>query len=97
MSDRLAGLRALAAARWRVAIALTLLMVLNYFGFLALIAFRRETLAALVRPGLSVGILLGALVIVVSWVLTWAYVRWANRRYDPELARLRGLGDAGAA
>ena len=36
-------------------------MVLNYFGFVALIAFRRDTLAALVRPGLSVGILLGAL------------------------------------
>ena len=91
MSDRVAGLRALAAARWRVAIALTLLMMLNYFGFVALIAFRRETLAALVRPGLSVGILLGAMVIVVSWVLTWAYVRWANKHYDTELARLRGL------
>lgn len=97
MPDRIAGLRALAAARWRVALALTLLMVLNYFGFVALIAFRRDTLAALVRPGLSVGIMLGALVIVVSWVLTWAYVRWANRRYDPELARLRGLGTDGGA
>lgn len=97
MPDRVAGLRALAAARWRVALALTLLMVLNYFGFVALIAFRRDTLAALVRPGLSVGILLGALVILVSWVLTWAYVRWANKHYDPELARLRGMSHGGPA
>lgn len=97
MPDRTAGLRALAAARWRVALALTLLMVLNYFGFVALIAFRRDTLAALVRPGLSVGILLGALVILVSWVLTWAYVRWANKHYDTELARLRGMSHGGPA
>ena len=40
-------------------------------------------------PGLSLGILLGALVIVASWVLTWVYVRWANTHYDPRLARAR--------
>ena len=97
MPDRIAGLRALAAARWRVALALTLLMVLNYFGFVALIAFNKPLMARLIAPGLSVGILLGALVIVVSWVLTWAYVRWANKRYDPELARLRGMDRTGAA
>ena len=34
--------------------------------------------------------LLGALVIVSCWVLTWIYVRWANTRYDPEIERLRG-------
>jgi uncharacterized membrane protein (DUF485 family) len=39
-------------------------------------------------PGLSVGVLLGALVIVAAWVLTWVYVRWANNHYD---AHLRGL------
>jgi uncharacterized membrane protein (DUF485 family) len=52
-------------------------------------AFARPTLARLVAPGLSLGILLGALVIVVSWALTWTYVRWANRHYDVELDRLR--------
>ena len=33
-------------------------------------------------PGLSVGILLGVLVIVTAWVLIVVYVRWANRHYD---------------
>ena len=33
-------------------------------------------------PGLSLGILLGALVIVAAWVLIWIYVRWANTHYD---------------
>ena len=33
--------------------------------------------------------LLGAGVIVVAWLLTWIYVRWANTHYDAALAGLR--------
>jgi uncharacterized membrane protein (DUF485 family) len=33
--------------------------------------------------------LLGALVIVAAWVLTWIYVRWANTHYDASVDRLR--------
>jgi uncharacterized membrane protein (DUF485 family) len=82
-------LRALAAARWRVAGSLTAAMVMVYFGFIALIAYDKPLLARRVAPGLSLGILLGILVIVASWVLTWLYVRWANAHYDAELLRLR--------
>ena len=89
-------LRALAAARWKIAIALTATMVAIYFGFILLIAFDKPLLARLVAPGLSLGILLGALVIVLSWVLTWIYVRWANEHYDAELADLRRGGREGA-
>jgi uncharacterized membrane protein (DUF485 family) len=32
---------------------------------------------------------LGILVILTTWALTWTYVRWANRVYEPELERLR--------
>jgi uncharacterized membrane protein (DUF485 family) len=67
-------------------------MVLLYFGFIALVAFGRPLLAVQLIPGLSVGILLGALVIVLSWLLTWVYVRWANNVYDPAV---RALLDAG--
>ena len=88
MTDRDTRLHALHARRWRVAILLTLLMVLTYFGFVALIAWNKPLLGTLVRPGLSLGILLGALVIVVSWVLTWLYVRWANSHYDAAVAQL---------
>ena len=82
-------LRALARTRWRVAISLTALMVMVYFGFIVLIAYDKPLMATLVAPVLSLGILLGALVIVASWVLTYAYISWANRSYDPELERLR--------
>ena len=69
-------------------------MTVLYFGFILLIAFGRDVLARRVIPGLTVGILLGALVIVASWLLTWVYVRWANRHYDPALRRLQGAAAA---
>ena len=79
----------LARRRWRVAITLTMAMVALYFGFILLVAFNKPLLARQIVPGLSLGILFGALVIVLSWVTTWIYVRWANRHYDPALLRLR--------
>ena len=87
-------LRELHQARWRIALALTAGVVVIYFGFILLIAYRRDVLGRLLAPGLSLGILLGALVIVASWLLTWVYVRWANRHYDVELARLRTTTEA---
>lgn len=81
-------LHALAAQRWRIALTLTALMIILYFGFIALIAYDRPLLAILVTPGLTLGILLGALVIVISWVLTYVYVRWANTKYDVALRQL---------
>lgn len=85
-------LRELDQARWRMALSLTGAMILLYFGFIALVAFGRTLLAIQLVPGLSLGILLGALVIVASWVLTWIYVRWANNVYDPAVRALLGPG-----
>jgi uncharacterized membrane protein (DUF485 family) len=82
-------LRQLDAARWRVATALTVAMMVLYFGFVLLIAFDKPLLARLIVPGLSLGILLGALLIVAAWVLILVYVRWANTRYDVAIDRLR--------
>lgn len=82
-------LRALARDRTRIGLALTAAVFVVYFGFIGAVAYARPLLGALVVPGLSVGILLGALVIVASWLLTWVYVRWANTRYDPALRALK--------
>jgi uncharacterized membrane protein (DUF485 family) len=89
MDDRSSALRALSARRTRIATALTLLMVVIYFGFIALVAFGKQFLGELLTPGLSIGILLGALVIVSAWLLTYIYVRWANRVYDPAIETMR--------
>jgi len=80
--------QALHVRRWRIAIVLTALVAIVYFGFILLIAYHKELMGTLLNPGLSVGILLGALVIVASWTLTWFYVRWANTKYDDALAEI---------
>ena len=78
------------ARRWRIAVTLTLVMAIAYFGFIALVAFGKDTAGALIAGDrVSIGIVLGALVIVLAPVLTAIYVRWANRHYDPEIARIR--------
>lgn len=79
----------LAAARWRIAIGLTVAMMVVYFGFILLIAFDKPLLGTPVAPGLSLGMLLGALVILTAWVLMWIYVRWANAHYDTAIAGMR--------
>jgi uncharacterized membrane protein (DUF485 family) len=81
-------LRALAKARNKIAITLTVLMIVIYFGFIILIAFDKTLLGRLLVPGLSLGILLGALVIVASWLLTWYYVRWTNTHYDAAVSAI---------
>ncbi|OYD87978.1 hypothetical protein CDG77_26440 [Nostoc sp. 'Peltigera membranacea cyanobiont' 213] len=88
MNDRTKALQALAAERWRVSLILSGAMMFIYFGFILLIAFNKPLLGSLVVPGLSLGILLGALVIVSAWVLIFIYVHWANSSYDDQIARL---------
>jgi uncharacterized membrane protein (DUF485 family) len=83
-------LRALAGKRGRIAAILTTAMIVIYFGFISLIAFDPALLGKRIGSGLSLGIVLGALVIVASWLLTWFYVRWTNTHYD---AQLKAIGE----
>jgi len=89
VSDRQDALRALAAAQWRLALGLTAAMLVVYLGFILLVAFDKPLLGTLLAPGLSLGTLLGALVIVTAWLLIWIYVRWANGHYDATIASLK--------
>jgi len=88
-STAVSSLNSLNAARWRIAIVLTVAMMVLYFGFILLVAFNKPLLGREVARGLSLGILLGALVIVASWALIWIYVRWANTHYDARVEQLR--------
>ena len=88
-SDPISSIEAVSAARWRVAISLTAAMMVAYFGFVLLVAFNKPLLGTILAPGVSLGMLLGVLVIIVAWALTWVYVRWANTHYDASLDRLR--------
>jgi len=82
--------RKIVARRWRIGAALTAVMMLGYFGFILLVAYGKDTAGYLLADGrISVGIVLGAAVIVLAPVLTAIYVRWANRHYDPAVTALR--------
>ena len=91
MTDRAAeaAFVALDRARTRIATTLTAAVVVVYFGFIGAVAFARPLLGWVIVPGLTLGIFLGAFVIVAAWGLTWVYVRWANRHYDHALHALR--------
>jgi uncharacterized membrane protein (DUF485 family) len=85
-------LEQLAARRLRVALALTAAMLVIYFGFILLIAFAPGFLGRRITDGLSVGMALGVVVILATWVVTWTYVRWANRVYEPAIRQLEASG-----
>ena len=87
--NRHAELEARAARRFRISAVLTTAMLATYFGFVLLVAYDKPALGAILTHGLSVGILLGALVIVAAWALTGVYVRLSNSHYDGDLSRLR--------
>jgi uncharacterized membrane protein (DUF485 family) len=88
--NHLDELKALDSARWRIAVWLTVAMMVVYFAFILLVAYDKPLLTQVVVPGLSLGILLGALVIVAAWLFIWIYVRWANQHYDAKIEALRG-------
>jgi uncharacterized membrane protein (DUF485 family) len=90
MKDRrIQAVANLAAERWRFSLWLTIAMMVIYFGFILLIAYNKPLLGTLIAPGLSLGIFLGALVIVSAWVLIYIYVRWTNRYFDQKIATIR--------
>jgi uncharacterized membrane protein (DUF485 family) len=92
MSDTHTRLARVAAARWRLALLLTAIMTIVYVGFILLIAFNQPLLATLLMPGLSLGILLGVLVIINAFALILIYVRWTNHHYDHAVADVQALG-----
>ena len=89
MSDSEIHLTRVAAARWRLAVLLTTAMTVIYVGFILLIAFNKPLLGTVLMPGLSLGMLLGMLIIITAWLLIMVYVRWTNTHYDHRVADAR--------
>lgn len=87
LTNRDRAVHALSLRRWKVSLSLTAVMLVIYFSFVLGIAFDKKALGALVAEGLSLGMVLGVSVIVAAFALTALYALWANRSYDPALAR----------
>jgi uncharacterized membrane protein (DUF485 family) len=80
----------LVTRRWRISLVLTACLFVLYYGYILMIATQKPFLSQRIGDATTIGIPIGAAVIVISWVLTALYVGWANRYYDAEVARLRG-------
>ena len=80
-----AEFRGLVARRWRISMLLSALLFVLYYGYIILIALNPQLLSRRVggattrrHPPRRPRVIAGA------WVLTAAYVVWANRHYDPK-------------
>lgn len=73
----------LRAKRNRLGVFLTILMLIVYYGYIALIAFNKPFLAQPIGAGVtSLGIPIGMGVIIFTIVITGIYVRRANGEFD---------------
>ena len=69
--------------RNRLGIFLTALMLIVYYGYIALIAFDKKFLAQPIGTGVTtLGIPIGMGVIIFTIVITGIYVRRANSEFD---------------
>lgn len=83
-----ADFQRLVGRRWAINLALLAVLFVTYYGFILLIAVNKPMMAQKIGAVTTLGIPVGVAVIVVGWVLTYAYVLWANGSWDPEVARL---------
>ena len=82
-------LKNLVRRKWIVSVVLTVCLFVLYYGFILLIALDKAFLARRIGEHTTLGIPIGAGVIVLSWVLTAAYVLWANNSYDSSVDDLK--------
>lgn len=70
---------------------LTGLQFFLYFGFIALIAFRKSILSLRLSAdsAITIGIPLAVSVIILSWGLTGIYIVWTNKKYDVMVRKLK--------
>ena len=81
----------LAARKDKVSLILTIIELVLYFGFIALIAYNKPFLAQKISSGsaITIGIPIAVGVIILSWVLTGIYIYWANNTYDEMVKRVK--------
>jgi uncharacterized membrane protein (DUF485 family) len=72
------------AMRSRYGIIMSIISAAAYYGFILLVAYDKEFLAAKLGTGMttSLGVPMGVGVIAFTIILTWIYVRRANSEFD---------------
>ena len=83
--------KSLSSQKNTISIILTILELVLYFGFIALIAFNKPFLAQKLAPGsaTTIGIPIAVGTIILSWVFTAVYIFWANSKYDTLVKKIK--------
>lgn len=84
-----AEFKKLTKKRWAVALLLTTVMLLAYFGFLLMVAFDKDFFKQKVGEVTTIAIPIGIGLIVLAWVMTGIYTYWANNFYDKEVEEIK--------
>ena len=80
----------LKAKRTSLGWTLTILMMIVYYGFILLVAFKKDFLAQRLGDGvMTVGMPIGLGVILFTVLITVIYIRRANSEYDTLAARIQ--------
>jgi uncharacterized membrane protein (DUF485 family) len=74
--------RSLSSQKFTISTILTILELVLYFGFIALIAFNKPFLSQKLSGAITIGIPIAVGTIILSWIFTGIYIRWANNTYD---------------
>lgn len=73
----------------KFAFPLTIVFLIWYLGFVLVAAFAPEFMAIQVLGNINLGIVLGLAQFVTTFIITGAYVAYANRKIDPIATDLR--------
>lgn len=91
MGEQIRALEHLNKKRSKIALALMLILIVAYFGFVISAVFFPEFSSYQILPGFTVCIAFGVCVFFVTWFVTFLYVLWSNKVYDQALVRIRTI------
>jgi uncharacterized membrane protein (DUF485 family) len=86
-AERSAEFQELVRRRRRFVVPATVFFLGWYLGFILLAGYAPDFMGESVYEGLTVGYVLAFSQFVMVWALTWAYIRRADKVFDPLAAR----------
>ncbi|MDQ6896530.1 MAG: DUF485 domain-containing protein [Actinomycetota bacterium] len=81
--------RGLRARFRKFVFTLTALFLAWYFLYVLLSSFASDFMSTKVAGNITIGLIFGLLQFVSTFAITIAYVRWADRQFDPAAEALR--------
>ncbi|WKD61700.1 Inner membrane protein YjcH [Corynebacterium ciconiae DSM 44920] len=70
---------------------MTVAFLVWYIAFVLLATYNPGLMATKVYGSVNLGIVLGVLQFVTTFLITWIYVRYANKNIEPKSAHIREL------